>query len=321
MIHLLIFLAACIVLVKSSDGLLRALTKVSAFFGMSEFIIGFVVMSVSTSLPELFIGIMSGIKGVPELALGTIIGSNIANLTVIIGIVSILGRGIKIKSSMIHKDLMYMVIIIFIPILLMADNYVLRLIGIPGSPGLSRIDGIILVSVYLIYLWKMSGMDKKSHHLRSSRTEAVKNILLMILFFALLIISSEFAVRYSQFIALDMGISSIFVGMFILGIGSNLPDLSMLTKAVIEHHQDLAMGELVGSVVMKSTLVIGLTAIIAPITSHFALFLTTGLYMIVIAFVFFTLAESGKELTWKEGIGLMMLYFFFIMVQFYTVGA
>ncbi|MBL7055145.1 sodium:calcium antiporter [Candidatus Woesearchaeota archaeon] len=311
---ILIFLLSCIVLVFSGSWLVKSLSKIAYFLNMSEFVIGFIIMAFSTSIPELFVGITSAMAKNSALALGTVIGSNIADLTIVIGIAVILAKGIKIKSKKIQKDALYMVFIVALPIGLM-------LIG----NELSRLDGIILLVVFLIYVYhliKERKEFKKEVEERINHWDIVLNVVIFILSLILLFFSAKFVVDYATTISLKLLLPPILVGLFIIAIGTSLPELIFNLQAVIKKHPEMALGDTIGSVVMNSTLVLGVTAVIYPITANFLLFFSSALLMLIIAFIFATFVESGKKLYVKEGIALVLLYTFFIMIEFYikTLG-
>src|SRR3989339_1036259 len=142
LVPLLLFLVSCIVLVVSGGYLVKLLIKIADYLRLSEFVVAFIIMAFSTSIPELFVGINSAINGNPALSLGNVIGSNIADLTLVIGIVALLGNGIKPQNPLIKKDSLFMFLIALVPIALMIFDQTL-----------SRIDGIILTSIFIIYMW------------------------------------------------------------------------------------------------------------------------------------------------------------------------
>ena len=111
-------------------------------------------------------------------------------------------------------------------------------------------------------------------------------------------------------------IPSILIGLFMVSIGTTLPELTFEVKAVLAKHRYMALGDLLGSVVANSTLVLGVTALIHPITADFLLFITSASFMVVVAFLFMTFVESEKKITLQEGIALIMLYVLFIIVMF-----
>src|SRR3989338_7469329 len=135
LISLILFLISCLVLVVSGGFLVKLIVKIASYLRLSEFVVAFIIMAFSTSIPELFVCISSAISGNPALSLGNVIGSNIADLTLVIGIVALLGNGIKPQNPLIKKDSLFMFLIALVPIALMIFDQTL-----------SRIDGIILTS-------------------------------------------------------------------------------------------------------------------------------------------------------------------------------
>ncbi|MBS1267200.1 MAG: Sodium/calcium exchanger MaX1 [Candidatus Woesearchaeota archaeon] len=306
-LHLVLLLISCFVLVKSSSLLVRALSKISAFVGLNEFAIGFIIMAISTSLPELFVGITSGIENNSALALGNVIGSNILDLTIVIGIVTLLARGIKIKSKLIKKDIFYMLGMVILPILLMIDE------------KLGRIDGVILLGVFGLYIWQMLKQErrfsKKMNEVK--KIEAVRWLVVAVISIIVLMISADFVVEFGTKISIELFLPPILVGIFIVSFGTSLPELIFESKAVLEKHEELAIGDLIGSVISNSTLVLGVTALISPIKANFILFFSGALFMVLISFIFMTFAESEKGISWKEGISLILLYVFFVIIEAY----
>lgn len=306
-VNIILFALSCGVLVKSSGLLVKSILKIAHHIGINEFAIGFIVMALSTSLPELFVGITSAIAGRPELALGTVIGSNILDLTIVIGVVTLLARGVKIKSKIIRKDIIYMVGIVILPLLLAIDKKI------------SRIDGVILLSVFALYMWQLTRQERKFKKKidNVSKKESAFYSLLTIAGVFILLISSNYVVKFATTLSLDLMLPPIFIGLFIISLGTSLPELLFETKAVISKHEDLAIGDLLGSVIINSTLVLGVTALIMPIPVNLLLFFTSAIFLVLIAFIFMTFAESDKGITWKEGMALILLYVFFVVIESY----
>lgn len=312
-VNIVLFAISCFVLVKSSSLLVRSLSSVANYLKINEFAMGFIIMAISTSLPEMFVGITSAINKQPSLALGTVIGSNILDLTIVIGIVTLLSRGgIKIRSKIIKKDILYMVGIVALPVLLMIDGKI------------SRLDGVILLLVFVGYIWQLIRQERKFKKLVDSvkKREAIFYGLITIAGIIILLISASFVVKFATLLSIDLLVPPIFIGMFIIAFGTSLPELIFETRAVLTKHEGLAIGDLLGSVIINSTLVLGLTAVIFPISADIFIFFTSAIFMIIIAFVFMTFAESDKGITWKEGIALILLYVFFVVIESYiqTLG-
>ena len=306
-INLILFIIACSVLVKSSSLMVRSLSKISHHLRINEFAIGFIIMAVSTSIPELFVGVTSAIEKNPALAIGTVIGSNILDLTIIIGIVALLSRGVKIRSKIIKKDILYMMAIVLLPVFLMVDREI------------SRMDGLILLGVFVVYIWQLTRQERKFKrtvdHVKSR--EAMFYALIALVGVIILLISASFVVKFATLLSIDLVLPPIFIGLFVISAGTSLPELIFETKAVISRHEELALGDLIGSVITNSTLVLGITALIYPISADLFLFFTSAIFMVLIAFIFMTFAESDKGVSWREGVALIFLYIFFVIIESY----
>ncbi len=319
-LDLLFFAIACIALVKVTSILVKNLTSVSSFLGLNEFAIGFIIMAISTSIPELFVGIASALGGNTALALGNVIGSNIVDLTLIIGVVVLFTHSMRIRSRIIRRDLVYMLVILIVPVLLMLWPPTWLSPAQNGSTAtIGRFEGIILLIVFGWYLFITIKQERVFHReiQRATRHEATISILLTLGAIAVLFISAHYIVDYGTRISERINVPPIMIGIFLLGLGTSLPELSFEMKAAAMRHEEMAIGDLIGSVITNSTLVLGVTAIITPITANFFIFFTSAMWMIVISFIFLTFAESDGGLNWKEAISLIMMYVLFVIVESY----
>jgi len=308
LVPLLLFIVSCIILVVSGGYLVKLLIKIAYHLRLSEFVVAFIIMAFSTSIPELFVGINSAIEGNPALSLGNVIGSNILDLTLVIGIAALLGRGIKVKNPFIRKDSLFMLLIAILPIGLMFLGR-----------SLSRIDGIILVSVFLIYMWHLSRERKelkKQFKDHNHKNHLLITFILFALCLAVLFISSHFVVTYATKLALELLLPSILIGLFFVAIGTSLPELIFEIRSVLAKRGDFAVGDAMGSVVCNSGLVLGVTAIIYPITSNFLLFITSAIFMIFISFLFLLFIRGKKGLSITKSLILIILYIVFIMAEY-----
>jgi len=310
-LNLIFFLVSCLALFLSGTLLVKALVKISGFLKMSKFVTAFIIMAFSTSLPELFVGISSAIAKNPALALGTVIGSNIADIGLVGGIVLLVARKINIGQKTIIKDSTIMVLMTILPLVLMW-------IG----KELSRIDGVILTAAFIFYLWKLVKEEKRFSGKainNINRWIVLASALGFIASLILLFVSSRYVVFYGNLLAMDLLLPPIFVGLFFVALGTSLPELVFETRAIMMGYKDFALGDLMGSVVCNSTLVLGVTALIYPITAQLFLFFTSAIFMITLAVLFTAFVETGK-LSWRTGIGLLMLYILFIIVELSLKG-
>jgi len=321
LVNLLFFILACIVLIQSNNYLVKSLAKISYFLRLNEFTIGFILVALGTSLPEIFVGIMSAIDKLPAFAIGNVLGSNILDMTLVIGIVTLLARQINIESKIIKRDMIYMLIITVLPVVLLMDHYFWNKIGLfPNMvKGISRFDGIILVVVFVTYIYTLIRQERQFSKtiIGPSRKDVTKYLIIFLISLTLLLLSSKSVVNYAENLSVDLNLSPLLIGLFVISLGTSLPELVFESKAVLTKHNSMAIGDLVGSVITNSTLVLGLTAIIYPIKVNPAVYLTSSLFMLFSAFIFFTFAESDNKITWTEGISLLFLYILFIIVETY----
>lgn len=310
--NLLFFVIACLVMVFSGTWLVKSLAKIARFLRITEFAAAFIIMAVATSLPELFVGISSALAKNPALTLGNIIGANILDLTLIMGIIILLGRGIKVRSKKIKKDTFYMIFILMLPITLFA-------IG----KSLSRIDGAVLIGVFSLYSWRMLKRRRKfekelKDHVK--RLDAVLNVFLFVACLVVLFFSAKFVIHYASALAIDLALPPIMIGLFLISVGTTMPELTFGTRAVLMGHGEMALGDQIGTVVANSTLILGVTAVICPISAQFSLFIISAIFLLLVAFLFATFMGSGSKLGVREGIALILLYIFFVIIEFYIKG-
>lgn len=308
-LNLLLFLVSGLVLVFSAAFLVKSLSKIASFLRIQEFTAGFIIMAVATSLPELFVGIVAALEKNTALALGNIIGSNIIDLTLIAGIGILLVKGYKIKTKETKKDAFFMVGFAFLPIALMFLD-----------KQISRFDGVLLLVAFSFYAFRMLKRRKyypKLYKNKTTRTQIVFNTFLFIFSLVTLFLSARYMVTYGAALSLDLALPPILVGLFLIAFATSLPELVFETTAILKGHSEMALGDLIGSVIVNSSLVLGITALISPISANFFLALSSGIFMILVCFIFATFVESGDKLYWKEGIALILLYIFFIILEFF----
>ncbi len=307
-VNLALFAVACLFLLFSASFLVKSLSKVAGFLRLQEFTAGFIIMAIATSLPELFVGIAAALEKNTALILGNVIGSNIIDLTLIAGIGIVLLRGYKIKIKETKKDAWFMVGFALLPILLMV-------IG----EQISRLDGILLIAAfswYVLRLLKKRKYYSKVYELPVSRKEIILHVLLVVFSLAILFFSAKYVVHFGTALSLDLALPPIIIGLFLIAFATSLPELVFETTALLKGHSEMSLGDLIGSVITNASLVLGISALIYPISGDFFLALTSGFFMVLVALVFATFVESNR-LHWKAGISLILLYVFFVVLEFF----
>ncbi|MBD3310156.1 hypothetical protein GF351_02970 [Candidatus Woesearchaeota archaeon] len=307
--NLLGLLASSLALVVAGTLLVKSVNVIASFLRMSEFVVGFIIMAFGTSVPELFVGISSAVAKNTAITLGTVIGSNIANLTIVAGLGVLLAGGIRIESEKTLKDSTWMVGLAVLPMVLM----------IIGSQ-LGVIDGIILLAAFCAYGYKVirerSQFSKEVKH-PIKRWQVISHTLLFAASLFLLFFAADLVVNFASLLSVDLALPPILIGLVLVALGTSLPELAFNASAIRRGFSQMAVGDLIGSVIANSTLVLGVTCIIYPISADMLLFFTSGIFMIIITFLFASFVESGQKLYMKEGISMVMMYVFFLIIEYY----
>lgn len=309
LISLIKFISSAILLSVSAVFIVRSLIKIARYFRLSDFTASFIVIASATSLPELSVAITAAIANSPEITVGAVIGSNIANLTIVTGLTALVARQINVVGIIKKRDASYMTYINIIMLLLIADR------------SLSRPDGAILLLIYIYYIWRLFQQQKyfEQKPRRIKKNHIFQSLAIFGASIAVLLVSADLAVKSAQEIGLALSLPVIFIGMIVVALGTSLPELVFGLGAIKEGKRDLAMGDLIGSVVTNSTLILGLTAFITPISfSSFGAYDTGIVYFIITLLLFNIFMWSKKELSWREGISLIFVYILFLGTQFFV---
>lgn len=275
-INYLIFIFLLIVLIVSGIVTTRSITIISSYLKLGLIATGSLITGVATSTPELAIGIDSAIKGIPILSLGNILGSNVANLSVIIGVAILIAGKIDFEKGDIKNETIYPIFIAFLPIILSIDGV------------LSRVDGLILILVFIAYFWFVIRKNKYEEvEVTVNRIQFLKNTSFLILGIIGLLISSWYLVNYATIIATEIGIPLFVVGILLLTIGTSLPELSFQTVSLLHGYKLLTIGDVLGTTVVNSTLILGVTSLLYPIlVTDFRDFVIVSIFTLIVVFVF-----------------------------------
>lgn len=248
-----------IVLVWSADKFVDGAVGVARFCGMSTLLIGMVIVGFGTSAPEMVVSALSAVQGNPELALGNAYGSNIANIALILGVTALISP-ILVQRSVLKKDLPLLIGVTALSIVLLLDGAV------------SRIDGIVFLAVFFgvmgFNIWCEKKNASASHAEEDDEPKAPmslgKSIGLLVLGMALLVASSRALVWGAVEIARSLGVSDLLIGLTIVAIGTSLPELASSIAAARKGEDDLAVGNIIGSNLFNTLMVVGIAATIAP---------------------------------------------------------
>jgi len=316
MIETWAFLAVSIfVLYKSSNIVVDKSVILARFFGISQLAIGFLLISVSTSLPELAVGISSSVAHEGGIMLGNVFGSNIADILLVLGLGAFL-FGIRISATQ-RKE------VGFIIMLTTAISAYILFTAVVSDPHLGRVEGAVLLGVFLAYSFYVMTKRKIEDMDGIAMPHKREALFAFMWFFAAVIgviFSAGMAVDSAVLIANDLGIAKSFIGATIVAIGTSLPELSVGLAALKKRRYGLAIGDAIGSTITNLTLVLGAGAVIYPIALKTHVYIATFIFAIIANILLYHFAQDGK-ITKKEGASMLAAYVLFIIVIFWLQAA
>lgn len=302
MIDYLIFAFLLILLVVSGIITTRSISNISSYLGISCFSAGIIIIAIITSIPELIIGIDSAIEDIPLLSLGDVLGANIIVLSLIIGTAVLISGEINLKHKPVKKEEKYLSFVAILPLLLGLDQY------------LSRFDGLILLAAFIFYLFLALKINDTINDDKISKKVFLKSSILFILSIITLLISAKYLVEYASLIAFEIGVPVIIIGILLVSFGTSLPEFTFETISILHGYNLLAVGDLIGSVVTNSTLVLGTVAIINPLfISNFTQFQIASIFIVVLILVLNIFLKSNI-INRLNALFLILVYITFLIV-------
>jgi len=300
-----------VLLILGGNWLLKSAVGFSLRLKIPKIVIGMTVVSFATSAPELIVSLKSALEGHADIAFGNVIGSNIANLGLVLGI-TILISTISVEKSFYKTDW---------PVMMISSILLYVFIAFDGV--LQRYEGIILFSFLLIFLVYLLKFQKQAVVDEMPEDDEELPLYLTVLFLVIGAVSlwggSELLIEGAVNMAKAFNVSERVIGITIISVGTSIPELAASVIAVIKKEKAISLGNLIGSNVFNILAVLGITSIITPITIGDQGLLSNDVFwMLGIALLIFPLVFSPvkMKLTWKEGLILLTLYFVFIIRMF-----
>lgn len=261
-IQTILILVGFIMLIKGADVLVEGSSAIAKKLRISEIVIGLTIVSIGTSMPELFVSTNSALQGLSDISIGNVIGSNICNLLLILGLSAIIN---PVKFQKTTKWIENPVSIILTIIFFVICN---------TNQDVSRIEAMILMVLFIGFLIYTIVIAKKSQDEvilqlsleDSKKISLTKNILLIIIGIAVLKIGGDLVVENAKLIATALNVSEKIIGLTIVAIGTSLPELVTSVTAALKGDSDIAIGNIIGSNIFNMLLIIGVSAAIKPIT-------------------------------------------------------
>lgn len=274
-LQILILIAGLVLVVGGAEALVEGASSVARKFGISEFVIGLTIVGMGTSAPEMVVSFIGAFQGKADIAVGNVIGSNIFNTMLILGITAMI-LPMQITKLNRRKDIPINIVITGLLILL-GINY--SIFGI-GADRLSRVDGAILLALFCVYMYLSFRYDSPE-----ASDEEVKDrklgwsILMIIAGLAALVLGGRFFVNSAESIAKMLNVSDKFIAITILAGGTSLPELATCIVAAARKKGQLALGNIIGSNMFNILLILGGSALINPLSLNNISFVDLGMLM------------------------------------------
>jgi len=314
-LYILIFLICCALLYFSGEWVIVGLMRIARFLDWREFVVAFFVMAFAASLPNLFVGVTSALRQIPELSFGDVAGNNLVTLTLAVALAVLIGKKeLPTESRTVQTTSIFTIVAAILPFILILDGI------------LSRADGIILILLFVFYLfWLFSKRERftkiyEEHKILIIKESKIflKDLGKLILGVLLLILAAQGIVASAQFFALNFNLPLILIGVLITGLGSALPETYFAIASARRGETWMILGDLMGAVIVPATLVLGIVALICPIKIIDVLPFAIARFFLIISAIFFLLfVRTGRKITKKETLILLGIYIAFLLVEIF----
>lgn len=264
MLIYVLFVLGFPLLLKGADFLVDGSVSIAKKFNISNIVIGLTIIAFGTSLPELVVNVMAGLNGSNELAIGNVLGSNIANILLILGVAALI-YPLTTKKNTVWKEIPLSLLAILVLGILVNDQI------IDGGPVsiLSRSDGFILLAFFIIfftYIISISKGEKSTTETEQKEQSTLKSIIYIVLGLLGLMFGGQWVVDGAIAIATALNVSESLIGLTIVAVGTSLPELATSAVAAYKKQTDIAIGNVVGSNIFNIFWILGIGAVINPIT-------------------------------------------------------
>mgnify|MGYP000436370321 CR=1 FL=1 len=313
MLTYILFVVGFYILIKGADLLVEGSTSIARKLNISNIVIGLTIVSFGTSLPEFIINLLASINGNSEIAIGNVLGSNIANILLILGVSAVI-YPITARKNTVLKEIPFSLLAIVV-LGLMANDMI---IDGDSVSSLSRIDGFVLIAFLIIFIYYIFGITKSTDDIIDSERVDVhsypKAIIYILLGLAGLMFGGQWIVGGAVEIAESFNISQSLIGLTIIAIGTSLPELATSAVAAYKKQSDIAIGNVVGSNIFNIFWILGSSSIINPLpfnsSSNIDIAMTIFASLILFAIMFI---GRRRVINRSEGAFMVVIYISYIV--------
>ena len=314
---IILIIVGFVLLIKGADFLVDGASNVAKKFHIPEIIIGLTIVSIGTSMPELFVSITSALDGYSDMAMGNVIGSNVANLLLILGLATVISS-VKFKRE---------TRLIEIPLCLAFTVIFLILCNV--GQDVTRIDAIILIILFIMFIaytivmafkgekFDSKDNDEEEDNDENEKNSTLRNIIYILVGIVALKFGGDLTVNNAVNVAKIVNLSEKIISLTILAIGTSLPELVTSVSAAIKKKSDIAIGNILGSNIFNELLIIGTSALIRPITYNLSYNIDMSILIIAtIILALFPIIPPKNKMTRFNGTVYLILYAIYMVILF-----
>ncbi|OPX63834.1 MAG: putative membrane protein [Methanomassiliicoccales archaeon PtaB.Bin134] len=311
LLPILILLIAIVAIYFGAQWLVEGASELAAYLGVPPLVIGLTIVAFGTSLPELVLGVMSGLEGVSSLSVGNVIGANISNATYIIGACAIL-TPIVVRFEQIRREAIFMLVALFVLFLFAYDGVI------------NALDGIIMIALFVLYLTLLvrslyccrpsRAVVEEFEAARPETEPPLKSLSFVLVGAVMLIVATDAAVRSATEVATILGMSEFLIGITIVTFGTTTPEFATSMLAAYKKRPDIAVGNTLGTLVFNSVFVLGIGAVIRPLTMTDSQILLGILPLLLSGILLAGIVYRREGIGRWEGVALVALYIVYMAV-------
>ena len=313
LINIMLLVVGFIMLIKGADIFVDGASSLAGNFKISKIVIGLTIVAFGTSAPELAVSIKSLVSGSGDIVLGNVIGSNILNILLIIGVSSMF-HFLSVKNNTVKKELPITILITTLLGVVLSDNLISG-----GNNSFTRSDGIIVLLFFAVFIYYLiSMMRNKTSESDEKYMPLFKSICFTIVGILAIIFGSNFVVDSAAYLAKGFGVSEKMVALTVIALGTSLPELVTSITATRKGEYDIAIGNVVGSNIFNIGIVLGIPVAIFGGINHITFNYIDIVIMIISAMLLFIFSANDRKITRREGViflSLFIAYYTYVIVR------
>lgn len=314
MLTYFLFVLGFIFLIKGADYLVDGASAIAARLSIPHIVIGLTIVSFGTSAPELIVNLMASLNGNSDLSLGNIMGSNISNILLILGISGTI-YPMTLKRATVWREIPFALLAVVVLLFTANDAF------FDGHPFniVSRIDGAVFILFFIIFMYYTFGISKIANDTEKVEDHSIPMSLGMIIIGALgLALGGDWIVKGATQIGLAFGLTEKLIGLTIIAIGTSLPELATSAVAAYKKNADIAVGNIVGSNIFNIFFVLGITSFVSPLNYNVNLNFDISIVIFATIILFFS-AFVGKKHALDRWQCMMFLVFYIVYMSYVVI--